>query len=171
LLYLQCACCRLTFGLSDVILDTNSLTGAIPPEMGVLENLHEVDLRNSSMSCLGHAASNSTAAANSSTEAAPQQHCDEGQLLPCFLCFSKVTLPRTDNSNMACPVILRRPKDEAQQACSGEGLNQLGEQASNIADLVATQQTWDVDPSYYQYRPCRCLEVRSSGVVELPVDS
>jgi hypothetical protein len=154
--------CRLTFGLTDVILDTNSLTGAIPPEMGVLENLHEVDLRNSSMSCLGTsdavvAAGNTTA--NSTAAEQSQQHCEDSQLLPCFLFFSKVTLPRTDNSNMACPVILRKPKDEAVEACSGDGVNQLGEQAGNIADLAATQQTWDVDPSYYQFRPCRCLEV------------
>jgi hypothetical protein len=154
--------CRLTLGLTDVILDTNSLTGAIPPEMGVLENLHEVDLRNSSMSCLGssNAAAAGNATANSTAAEQPQQQCDDEQLLPCFLFFSKVTLPRTDNSNMACPVIMRRPKDEAVQACSGDGMSQLGEQAGNIADLASTQQTWDVDPSYYQYRPCRCLEVR-----------
>jgi hypothetical protein len=127
--------------------------------MGVLKNLHEVDLRNTSMSCLGTPERTAAAAAN--TSAAEPQQCDDSQLLPCFLSFSKVTHPLTDNSNMACPVILRRPKDEAVHACAGEGAHQLGEQAGNIADVQATQQTWDVDPSYYQYRPCRCLEVSS----------
>ncbi|WIA32818.1 hypothetical protein OEZ86_006000 [Tetradesmus obliquus] len=170
----------LTFGLTDVLLGTNSLTGAIPPQMGVLQNLHEVDLRNSSMSCLGttedaaaaaappsstaDAAANATANAtavdsnsNSKADGDPQQ-CDDSALLPCFLFFSKVTLPRTDNSNMACPVILRRPRDEAVAACEGDSASQLGEQAGNIAEVAAAQQTWDIDPSYYQFRPCRCLE-------------
>ncbi|WIA12661.1 hypothetical protein OEZ85_006309 [Tetradesmus obliquus] len=168
----------LTFGLTDVLLGTNSLTGAIPPQMGVLQNLHEVDLRNSSMSCLGThedaaaaaapPSSTADAAANATANATavdlmakadrdPQQ-CDDSMLLPCFLFFSKVTLPRIDNSNMACPVILRRPRDEAVAACEGDSASQLGEQAGNIAEVAAAQQTWDIDPSYYQFRPCRCLE-------------
>ncbi|KAF6255371.1 hypothetical protein COO60DRAFT_215437 [Scenedesmus sp. NREL 46B-D3] len=147
----------LTFGLSDVILDTNSLTGVIPPEMSVLKNLHEVDLRNSSMSCLGTPDA-AAAAEQPPLQQQQQQQCTDSQLLPCFLSFSRVTLPRTDNNHMACPVILRLPLDEAVQACSGDGPSQLGEQAGNIADIVSTQQTWDVDPSYYQYRPCSCLE-------------
>jgi hypothetical protein len=156
-------CRRLTFGLTDVRLDTNSITGAIPPEMGVLENLHEIDLRNSSMSCLGtlaNAAANTTANSSTAEQQQPLQQCEDSHLLPCFLFFSKELLPRTDSSNMACPVIMRRFKDEAVQACAGDGVAQLGEQAGNIADLTSAQQAWDVDPSYYQFRPCRCLEVR-----------
>lgn len=129
--------------------------------MGVLKNLQTMDTRNTSMSCLGNDESTNTGSDGSSADEKVYLQCSDDQLLPCFLDFSTVTIPRTDNSYMACPVILRRPLQEAIQVCSGTGPMQLSSQAENLADLTATEQTWSVDPQYYQHRHCKCLEVRA----------
>eukprot|EP00878_Enallax_costatus_P016291 GHUV01017088.1.p1 GENE.GHUV01017088.1~~GHUV01017088.1.p1 ORF type:complete len:558 (+),score=101.36 GHUV01017088.1:297-1970(+) len=103
----------LAFGLEEVILDNNQLTGSLPAELGIPKDLKLVDVRNNSaLSCHGEGSNASGA-------------CDAGQLLPCFLMFSSADVPRTDGSDMSCPAILRRPRQEAEQLCSGNGPNQL----------------------------------------------
>jgi hypothetical protein len=88
--------------------------------------------------------------------------CDKDQLLPCFLTFTDYMLPRDDNSNMRCKIILRKPTQQAQRDCrDGEGPQQLGGQAADIPD-VSTDRTmarWEVDPAYYQFQACECLIV------------
>eukprot|EP00775_Hariotina_reticulata_P011064 gene11064-11220_t len=37
-------------------------------------------------------------------------------------------------------------------------LPNLGDYATSIADLPVTSQVWNVDPSYYHYTGCKCLE-------------
>jgi hypothetical protein len=91
----------------------------------------------------------------------PKPFCSDEQLLPCFLYFANYTVPRTDNTKMACPAILRRHIEEARSMCAGDAPNRLGAQAHNVADaLAADEQSWKIEPGYYQYRGCRCFSVR-----------
>lgn len=102
--------CRLAFALSEVIMDNNRLSGSLPSELGILRSLKLLDVRNNSaVSCIG----------NSSTAA--DQTCSAQQLLPCFMTLGEIRVPRTDGSNLACPLLLRRPLKQAIEACSGDG--------------------------------------------------
>jgi hypothetical protein len=95
----------------------------------------------------------------------PKPFCSDEQLLPCFLYFANYTVPRTDNTKMACPAILRRHIEEARSMCAGDAPNRLGAQAHNVADaLAADEQSWKIEPGYYQYRGCRCFSVRPGWV-------
>lgn len=85
--------------------------------------------------------------------------CSDAELLPCFLTFSEHAVPRTDRTNMACPAIVRLPHDEAVVACSGSAPYQLGVLAPGVAVTQTGEQSWELDPSYYQYRKCVCLKV------------
>lgn len=56
------------------------------------------------------------------------------------------------------------PRDKALQACSGDpnvDLTDLGDYAQLLADISpeAYEQSWFVDPSYFQYQQCECLMV------------
>jgi len=99
-------------------------------------------------------------------EAAPVLHCEPGELLPCFLKFTEYTVPREDNSNMKCKVIMRKPKQQAQQDCSGSGPQRLGAQADSLPETATDRwiARWDIDPAYYQYQACECLLVRLGSV-------
>lgn len=91
--------------------------------------------------------------------------CPAEQLLPCFLRFSDYLVPRDDDSNMRCRVIMRLPVDETQRRCASTGAQGLGEQAAQLPNVSLTgngAQAWLVDPSYYQYQACECLMVSSS---------
>lgn len=114
-------CCfdRLAFGLEEVDLDNNQLTGSLPAELGLLKDLTHMDVRNNSALSF-HGDDNAT----SSTS-------DPEQLLPCFLMFSEAVVPKTDGSNMGCPAIIRRPWQEAEQFCSGKGPSQLVRQRAS----------------------------------------
>lgn len=146
---------RRTFNLEELQLGNNHLAGPLPPQLGFLKKIDLVNvLKNEGFSCAPH-----QHGANSSSRASSISPCSHGQLLPCFLQFSNHTLPRTDASNMSCPMVLRRSFSDAQKACSGDGPMQLGKQAHNVADGVADEQAWKLEPSYYQYRGCECLPV------------
>lgn len=89
----------------------------------------------------------------------PTYQCTEKELLPCFLTFSEHTVPRTDNTKMACPEIVRLPHGQAVSACSGSAPWQLGVLAEGLAETQTSEQSWEVDPDYYQYKGCSCLKV------------
>lgn len=66
---------------------------------------------------------------------------------------------RDDESHMACRPIRRKPPGQVLADCAPEG--ESGN-ASTVAEGLASQ-TWAMDPAYYQYRNCRCLDVRRAG--------
>eukprot|EP00878_Enallax_costatus_P004317 GHUV01004548.1.p1 GENE.GHUV01004548.1~~GHUV01004548.1.p1 ORF type:complete len:1095 (+),score=312.31 GHUV01004548.1:392-3676(+) len=148
------------------------LTGFIPPQLGLVESLQSVRISNTSLSC-GGIIQPYTITTNSSCSDPEQcrtpktfgdnstrRHvCSPDEQLPCFLKFSDYLVPRDDDSNMRCKVILRMAQEESVQACGGHSRNQLGQQDSLIPKLSAFtyQQTWFVDPGYYQYQACECL--------------
>lgn len=105
----------MSYYTSTVTLTNNRLTGRIPAEIGLVANLLSVDLRNTSLSCTGDTA-------NGSSNGLP---CAHGQMLPCFLRLTQLTLPRSDASNMECPSTVWKPHDEAVRDCSGSGDTQL----------------------------------------------
>jgi hypothetical protein len=91
--------------------------------------------------------------------------CPDDQVLPCFLTFASESLPRDDASNMRCRIIVRRPTEEARTACSGsEPPFFLGGEGTTLPDTRKTgsEQSWVLDPSYYQYRGCTCLLVSTA---------
>lgn len=63
---------------------------------------------------------------------------------------------RDDESHMACRPIRRKPHGQVLEDCGPEG--ESGN-SSSVAEGLASQ-TWSMDPAYYQYRNCRCLDVR-----------
>lgn len=80
--------------------------------------------------------------------------CAPDALLPCFLQFTDYFLPKDDDSNMKCKVIVRKSTERARKDCEGP----LGEQAASIPDKMRIAR-WEIDPSYYQYQACECLQV------------
>eukprot|EP00775_Hariotina_reticulata_P005596 gene5596-5834_t len=85
-----------------------------------------------------------------------------GQIPPSLGLPSTLTaevFPRPDNTTkMECPRIVRKPYAQIMKDCDGSGPTQLGHQVSMVADpAYQTQQTWEADPSYYQYVGCQCL--------------
>lgn len=65
---------------------------------------------------------------------------------------------------------MRLPRDKALEACAGSpdaDPTDLGDYAPLLADIrpEAYEQSWYVDPSYFQYQQCECLMV--SGVINL----
>eukprot|EP00878_Enallax_costatus_P034977 GHUV01038930.1.p1 GENE.GHUV01038930.1~~GHUV01038930.1.p1 ORF type:complete len:265 (+),score=38.87 GHUV01038930.1:1390-2184(+) len=133
------------------MLDNNRLVGQIPAELGTVSNLRAVSLTNNSLSCTG------VVPGAVDIDGDDVQTCDREQLLPCFLHLTHTTVPRPDSSSMECPLVLWKPHEIAVQNCSGSGVNRLGDQATNLANVSITDQRWDVDPSYYQYSGCKCL--------------
>jgi hypothetical protein len=88
--------------------------------------------------------------------------CPDEQVLPCFLTFAIESLPRDDASNMRCRIIVRRAPEDARAACSaGVVPFSLGGEGETLPDIrrTASEQSWLIDPSYYQYRGCTCLLV------------
>jgi hypothetical protein len=45
------------------------------------------------------------------------------------------------------------------EACSGSASWQLGVVAPGVAVMQTSDQSWELNPSYYQYRKCTCLKV------------
>ncbi|KAF8059749.1 CSN6 [Scenedesmus sp. PABB004] len=155
---------RRASNLEDLQLAGNALSGPLPPEAGLLRKLDLINLsHNPRLACpppvpgwapmLGGGPGGSGAA----LVPPPPPRCDPGALLPCFLELSDVSLPRTDSSHMACPLVLRRPLAEAAAACGGGGGGALGKSAHSLADATAEDQAWKIDPSYYQFHGCTCL--------------
>lgn len=93
-----------------VFVDNNKLTGHLPPQLGLLSSLMSADFRNNSLSCNGGTSNGSEAS-----------HCLHDELLPCFIRLTEATFPLPDASNMECPLIDRKPQDEARVACQGFG--------------------------------------------------
>jgi hypothetical protein len=174
----------LTLGLQQLILDNNSFVGPLPPDLGLLRNLNRISLRKTNISCVPlliytrspypYNSTNSSSGGNSSAsqygnssvddDAAylrldSNYRCSESELLPCFLTFSEHAVPRTDATNMACPVVERLPHDSAVAACAGSASWQLGDFASAVAVTQFAEQSWELDPAVYQYRSCKCLKV------------
>jgi hypothetical protein len=90
------------------------------------------------------------------------QSCPSDQVLPCFLRFTQESLPKDDNSNMRCKLIARRAPDDARAACSaGQYPFSLESEGQNLPEIsrTASEQSWVIDPAYYQYRGCTCLLV------------
>lgn len=155
-------CCRRTFNLEELQLGNNRLSGPLPPQIGYLKKVDLVNvMKNDGFTCMPrqHSSSSASSTTSSSSTGATYLQCADNQLLPCFLEFSNHTLPRMDASNMSCPMVLRRSYADAQKACLGDGPMQLGKQAHNVADGLADEQVWKLEPSYYQYRGCECLPV------------
>jgi hypothetical protein len=60
--------------------------------------------------------------------------------------------------------IVRLPKAKAIEVCAGDPSadpTDLGDYAQLLADISseAYEQSWFVDPSYFQYQQCECLMV------------
>jgi hypothetical protein len=67
---------------------------------------------------------------------------------------------------MRCKLIARRAPDDARESCSsGEDPFSLGGEGANLPDISrsASEQSWVIDPLYYQYRGCTCLLVSWRG--------
>lgn len=93
-----------------------------------------------------------------------RHYCSPEQVLPCFLRFSEEALPLDNASNMRCKNILRKHPDQAKADCAdAPGEYSLGAEsdALPIIERGASEQQWLLDASYWQYRGCSCLMVRS----------
>jgi hypothetical protein len=66
-------------------------------------------------------------------------------------------LHRDDDSHMACRPIRRKPPGQLVADCGPEG--EGGNSSSEAAAESLSDQTWSMDPAYYQFRNCRCLDV------------
>ncbi|WIA42187.1 hypothetical protein OEZ86_009450 [Tetradesmus obliquus] len=147
---------RLSAGLGSGFSPTGSGESAGSGAIKLADGMYAVPLQRAGND------PNSSSSSSSSSDESP--YCRDEQLLPCFLAFANYTVPRADSSKMACPAILRRHIEEARAVCAGEGPGQLGSQAHSVADaLAADEQSWKIEPGYYQYRGCRCF----SGFVEV----
>ncbi|WIA30200.1 hypothetical protein OEZ86_000292, partial [Tetradesmus obliquus] len=166
----------LSYSLQSIDYSNNpGITGRIPPQMGLLQGLQTARLQNTSLSCSG-IIKPYTVTTNASCsdpgrcktpkrfgdEVIGQHVCSEQEQLPCFLKFSDYLLPREDASNMRCKYIVRLPRDKALEACAGSpdaDPTDLGDYAPLLADVrpEAYEQSWYVDPSYFQYQQCECL--------------
>lgn len=171
------AAASLAVALQDLDYTNNTgITGVIPPEMGLLEPLRLSRLAGTSMSCSGivkpYTVTTNYSCSDPKRCTTPQlfggndttvRRCSDDQLLPCFLMFSEYAIPREDASNMRCKYIVRKRPDQALADCEGAADGyQLGDQAPNLPDIVreGSEQQWVVDPAYFQYRACTCLQVR-----------
>lgn len=87
-----------------ILLNSNKLEGQIPAALGWLSWVITVDVRNNTkLSC-------------SSTDAVTGR-CDRNNKLPCFLQLSSSTMPRSDDTNMECPIVLKKAPQEVAAAC------------------------------------------------------
>ncbi len=77
--------------------------------------------------------------------------CDDAEILPCFLAFADYDTPRSDFSNMRCFPVNRKPAALVERDCPGGQAVPL-----DAADDEASQ-VWELSPSYYQFRGCKCL--------------
>eukprot|EP00775_Hariotina_reticulata_P005277 gene5277-5512_t len=147
-----------SYYLATLLLSDNLLTGILPPELGLLRSLKTVNVQQNLLSCNLQLAS-SSAFANFVQQSSATQQCTSEGILPCFLNITQQLYPRPDDSHMECPYIIRKTYEQAIQDCKGSDSSHLGEQVSRLADLnYPTEQTWMVDPSYYQFAGCRCLQ-------------
>jgi hypothetical protein len=150
----------LAYNLREFVLVNNTaLVGRLPDEAAGLSKLRRVGLLGTSMSCVPNeiaiklaAAAAATNQSGGSPEPPPPPRCAEGELLPCFLEFSKYTVPRSDDSRMACRPIARRSADAVASSCPS---GVLSSEADASAEVLQSQ--WDIPPSYYQYQGCHCL--------------
>lgn len=94
--------------------------------------------------------------------------CSEDELLPCFLKFSDTALPREDARNLRCKYIVRKEPEEGKRDCADGvyGSYFLGDSVQYLPDMRkdSNEQSWIIDPSYYQFRECSCLQVRCTCV-------
>lgn len=144
--------------------------------MGFLLNLQKARTTGTSMSCSGVTKPyiiTTNASCNDPTRCKTPhliqgdeeagEPCSDSELLPCFLRFSNESLPREDSSNMRCKFITRKPPAMAKADCAGgSDPYTLEDNAEYLPDIVkdSTEQSWLIDPAYYQYRECTCLQVR-----------
>lgn len=151
------------------------MTGFIPPQLALVKGLQIIRIENTSLSCSGiiqpYTISTNASCSDPNRCKTPRMFgnfstryhiCPQDQQLPCFLKFSDYLVPRDDKSNMRCRVIMRMRHEEAVQSCSGQNpYVQLSDQASLIPENSAFryEQSWYVDPAYYQYQACECLVV------------
>jgi hypothetical protein len=146
--------CRLAYGLRLLNLANNPLTGSIPNVAGLLNHLREVQLYNNTLSCAGEA-----------TPGEPPRVCSDDELLPCFLKFGDHYVPLQDDSFLQCKPIMRRELLDGYENCEETPPPDITDGDVTIQEEELLRQHWEVDPSYYQYKTCKCLEV--SGGVEL----
>lgn len=112
--------------LSIVKLANNMLTGWLPPELGLLSALAAVDVSNNNLSCNGQQLiSNDSSFGKAGVRQMAQQQCPSQQLLPCILNITQELVPRPDDSHMKCPLIYRKPQQQAIKDCSSTGPAQL----------------------------------------------
>lgn len=154
------------------------MTGTIPPQMAFLSGLQRARFTGTNMSCSGITKPFVITTNASCTDPdlcrtevvvtgeagnGTALQCTEEQLLPCFLQFSDIAVPREDASNMRCKYIVRKTPEHAKLDCAQEeyGSYFLGESVQYLPGVVkdSTQQSWLVEPAYYQYRECSCLQV------------
>jgi hypothetical protein len=144
---------RLTYNLHEFILSNNvGLIGQLPGEAAGLSHLYRVGLTNTSMGCAPDGVAIEAARLRAERRTPPPYKCTEADLLPCFLEFERFTVPRSDDSRMACRPVRRKSIDAATQDCPPDWLP---------AQLEVSEQSlaqWDLPPSYYQYQGCTCLE-------------
>lgn len=113
-------CLRACRGLAQVTainLASNNLTGSIPSEVGYLGALVTADFRNNTLTYDGLTAKSEPWGSQLGSGA------DAGSrnlMLPCFLTFSDYTMPRSDGSNIACPVLYRKTQIQALRDCASE---------------------------------------------------
>lgn len=119
--------------LTDLVLTTNYLTGTIPESMSVLSQLTKVDFRNNNLSCC---------------YVPGVGYNDSAPYLPSFLTFANYSEP---------PITAQ---GTLQGNSTGEGSNML---CLVVVPVNSTTQNgiaewWWLDPSYYQFQNCSCLQ-------------
>ena len=143
------ASCRLAYGLRLLNLANNKgLTGSIPNVAGLLNHLREAELYNNSLSCAGEV-----------TPGVPPPVCSDEELLPCFLKFGDRFVPLQDNSFLQCKPIMRRDLLDGYENCNETASPDVKDGTMTIQEEELMRQQWQLDPSYYQYKTCKCLEV------------
>lgn len=150
--------CRLSHSLGTLLLDSNNLSGRIPPAIAFLPYLSSMRATSNAFSC-------SAPSVNSTSS----DQCRQDELLPCFLEFSSYTVPRADASNMQCPTISRKTRAEIVQDCNGTGPHQLVSKGASLQSLTASMipsvTTWlkrqPLDTSdvadIHSYIPLSCM--------------
>jgi hypothetical protein len=145
---------RFSWNLRELVLVNNTgLIGQLPGEAGGLFRISRVGLANTSMGCAPNDVAVEAARLRAERRTPPPYKCTEADLLPCFLEFERYTVPRSDDSRMACRPVRRKPADVASKDCPPAWLP-----AEPDLTLQALAPQWGLPPSYYQYQGCVCLE-------------
>ena len=153
------------YGLTELVVNRNpKLRGDLPDELGMLSFLWRVDARATALSCARTVTEEDT---DDLVFDRNMPQCPADNRLPCFLEFTDVYQqpPRSPSgvnasyTGMTCRMVRRRTIDSAWEQCDRVGvrLAQPSEDDATGQDQTL-MQSWDIDPFYFQYSACKCLE-------------